>query len=161
MATQSNRLNKASPPKVGRRFGSGLKNSHFGPNTPVPVSQRVAASGVPNTRGEANSSESGIALHAENAVLGHCSDAKHALDAPSNKSGHNSVTEVDFAELKDGTLVELVEDSKDPGRTRFAVWKDSEVQFVDRLEQDGQVFVPLERNNELLRHIRLPSTVTP
>src|SRR6266446_3106829 len=101
MATQSNRLNKASPPKVGRRFGSGLKNSHFGPNTPVPVSQRVAASGVPNTRGEANSSESRISLHAENADLGHCSNANNAFGTPSKELGGDSATEIDFAELKD------------------------------------------------------------
>ena len=144
MATQSNRLDKTRLPKLNRGFGSGPKNSHFGPIAAVPASQGGAASGVLNTPEEANSSESRIALQT----------------APSKGLRDNSATEIDFAEL-DGTLVELVEDSKDPGRTRLAVWKDSEVQFVDRLEQDGRVFVPLARNNELLRHIRLPSTVTP
>lgn len=72
MATQSNRLDKASAPQVGRRFGSGLRNSDFGPNAPLPTSQRNAASGALDTPVETNSSESRIALHAENA---HCSDA--------------------------------------------------------------------------------------
>src|SRR5713226_7242528 len=84
----------------------------------------------------------------------------HLLQRP-DTSGDDSGTEIDFAELKDGTLVELVEDSKNPGRTCFAVWKDGEVRFADRLEQDGQVFVPLSRKNEVLRHLRLPSAILP
>jgi hypothetical protein len=161
MATQSNRLDKASPPKLRRRFGSGLRKSDFSPNAPVPAPQGGAASGAPNTPEETNSSESRFALHAENAGLTHCSDANNALDAPSKELRGDSVTEIDFVELKDGTLVELVEDSKNLGRTCFAVWKDGEVRFVDRLERDGQVFVPLSRNNEVLRHLRLPSAVLP
>src|SRR5260370_32990211 len=161
MATRTNRLNKANPLKLGRRFGSGLKKSDFRPNAPVPALQRGAASGASNTLEEPNSSESRIALHAENAGLGHSSAAKHAFGTPSYKSEGNSVPEIHFAELKNGTLVELVEDSKNPGRTCFAVWKDGEVQFVDRLEQDGQVFVPMSRKNEVLRHPPLPSAVLP
>ncbi len=161
MATERNRLDKVSLPNLGRRFGSGLKNSHFGPNAPVPVPQRGGGSRALNTPEEANSSESRIALHAENAGLSHYSDANSAFADPSKESRDNSVTEIDFAELKDGTLVELVEDPKDAGQACLAVWKDSEVQFVDRLEQDGQVFVPLSRKNEVLRHLRLPSAVTP
>jgi len=52
-----------------------------------------------------------------------------------SKSEDNSVTETDFAELKDGTLVELVEDPKNPGRKCLGVWKDGgEIRFLDRLE---------------------------
>jgi hypothetical protein len=161
MATQRNKLEKVSLPKLGRRFGRGLKNSDFGLDASVPLSQRDAASGALDTPEEANSSESRIALHAENAGLSHCSDANNAFGAPSKESGDNSVTEIDFAELRDGTLVELVEDSKNPGRTSFAVWKGGEVRFADRIEQDGQVFVPLPRKNEVLGCLRLPSTVKP
>jgi hypothetical protein len=161
MATQSNRLDKASLPELGRRFGSGLKNSDVGPNAPVPASQRGTASEVLPTPEETNPFESLIALDAENAGLGHCGDAKHAFGSPPSKTEDNSVIEIDFAELKDGTLVELLEDSKNPGRTCFAVWKDGQVRFVDRLEQDGQVFVPLGRNNEVLRRLRLSSAVLP
>jgi hypothetical protein len=161
MAMQTNRLDKASPLKLGRRFRRGVRNSDCKPNAPVQAPLRGAASGAPNIPEDASSSKSSVVLHAEKTGLRHSSDAKHTLDAPSNKSADNSGTEIDFAELKNGTLVELVEDSKEPSRTRLAVWKDGEVQFVDRLEQDGQVFVPLARNNELLRHLRLPSAVTP
>jgi hypothetical protein len=145
MATQSNRLDKTSLPKLKSRIGSGPKNSHFGPVAAVPASQAGAASGVLNTPEEANSSESRMALQT----------------APSKELRDNSATETDFAELKDGTIVELIEDPKDAGRTRLAVWRDSEVQFLDRLEQDGRVLIPLARNNEVLRHIRLPSDAKP
>ena len=104
MATQSHRLDKANSPKLGRRLGTGLKNLNFRPNAPVPASKRGAASGVLHTPEETNSSESRIALHAENAGLGHYSDVKHAFGPPSNKSEDNSVVEIDFAELKNGTL---------------------------------------------------------
>ncbi len=161
MATQTNRLDSARAPKPGRRFGSGLKNSDFSPNAPVRAPQRDAANGDTSTPEETDSSESRIALPAVNAGLGLCTDSKHAFDAPSNESRGSSITEIDFAELKDGTLVELVEDSKNPGRTCFAVWKDGEIRFVDRLEQDGQVLVPLSRKNEVLVRLRLPSAVSP
>jgi hypothetical protein len=85
MVTQRNWLGKASPPKLGRRFGSGLKNSNFGPNAPVPASQRGAASGALHTLEETNSSESHVAVHAENPGLRHHSDSKHAL----NHQGRN------------------------------------------------------------------------
>jgi len=161
MATQTNRLDKASAPKLGRRFGRGLKYSDVSPNAAARASQRDAATGDASAPEETNSSESSVALPVENAGLGHSTDPKLAFDAPSNKSEDNSVTEIDFAELKDGTLVELVEDSKNPGRTCFAVWKDGEVRFVDRLDQDGQVLVPLSRKNEVLVRLRLPSAVSP
>src|SRR5260370_30626160 len=124
MATQTNRLDKNSAPKFGREFGTRLKNSQFTPNAPARASQRGAENGDPNTPEETNPSESRVVLHAENAGLGHCTDPKHAFDAPSKKSGDTSITEVDFAELKDGTLVYLVEHPTNPGRKCLAVWKD-------------------------------------
>jgi hypothetical protein len=45
--------------------------------------------------------------------------------------------------------------------TCFAVWKDGEVRFLDRLEQDGQVFVPLPRTSEVLGRLRLPNAAIP
>ena len=157
MATQTNKLDKVSLPKLGRGFGSGLISSRLAPNAPVPVSQRGGASGALNTSEEANSSESRIALHAKNAGFGHSSDAH----ASSKESRDDSVTEIDFAELRDGTLVELVEDPKDAAQACLAVWKDGEARFVDRLEHDGHVLVPLSRKNEVLRRLRLPSAVLP
>jgi hypothetical protein len=66
------------------------------------------------------------------------------------------ITETDFAELSDGTLLELVQDPTDPGQRSFAVWRNGEICFLNRLEQDGRVFVPPSENSEILDHIRLP-----
>jgi hypothetical protein len=71
------------------------------------------------------------------------------------------VTEIDFAGMKDGTLVELVEDCQNPGRRCFAIWKDGEVRFSDKLEQDGQVFVPTAKDSKMLGCIQLPRGVEP
>jgi hypothetical protein len=162
MATQSNRLDNASTSEFVKSFGSGLKNSDFRLNAPVRAAQRDAANGDTSTPEQTNSSESRIVPPAENAVLDHNSDAKDAFGTPSNKPEDVPVTEIDVAELKDGTLVELLEDSRNPGQTRFAVWKDSEVRFVDRLDEDGQALVPLSRNDdEVLASLRLPSAVLP
>jgi hypothetical protein len=153
MATQSNRLERVSTSKLESRLGSGLKNSALGPNAPFRASQPGPAGGALDAAEETNSSQSCTVLHAENASI--------AFGSPSRQSGHYSVSEIDFAELKDGTLVELVEDSRNSGQTCFAVWKDGEVRFVDRLEQDGQVFVPLSRKNEILGRLRLSSAARP
>jgi hypothetical protein len=161
MATQSNRLDNPSTSEFVKSFGSGLKNSDFRPDAPVQAAQRDAANGDASTPEQPNSSGSRIVPPAENAVLDHSSDAKDAFGTPSNKPEDVSVTEIDVAELKDGTLVELLEDSRNPGQTRFAVWKDSEVRFVDRLDEDGQALVPLSRNDEVLASLRLPSAVLP
>ena len=52
------------------------------------------------------------------------------------------ITETDFAELSDGTLLELVQDPTDPGQRCFAVFRNGEICYSNRLEQDGRVFVP-------------------
>jgi hypothetical protein len=70
--------------------------------------------------------------------------------------GDRSPIETDFAELKDGTIVELVEDPANPGRKCFAVWNGGEIRFLNRVEQDGQVFIPPSRDSTLLESIRLP-----
>jgi hypothetical protein len=146
MAIHHSGLKKVTTPTLQRRPRKSLKNSAFSSNAQGRASQSGVASRVLNAA-EDNSSGSHIARQAES--LGR------------RKCGEDSVTEIDFAEMKDGALVELVEDSKDPRRTCFAVWKDGEVRFTDRIEQDGQVFAPLSRKNEVLRHVRLPSAALP
>ena len=76
------------------------------------------------------------------------------LEAPEFRD--NAITEIDFAEMKDGTLVELVEDPKNPGQTCFAVAGHGDPRFLKRFEHDGQVFVPPARASQILKCIRLP-----
>jgi hypothetical protein len=61
----------------------------------------------------------------------------------------------DFAELDDGTLVELVEDPAD-AHTLFAIWKDGKVEYLDELNDGGRVLKPFSRTAELLKPVRLP-----
>jgi len=67
--------------------------------------------------------------------------------------------ETDFAELDDGSLVEMIEDPDNSSRTLLAVYKDGEVRFTDQLQYGGRVLVPIPREKEILRHVRLPRGV--
>ena len=69
--------------------------------------------------------------------------------------------EVDFRELDDGSLVELVEDPEDPTRTRLAVWKDGEVQYRNQLKYGNQILLPRQRTGEILPYLRLPQAALP
>ena len=59
----------------------------------------------------------------------------------------------------DGTQIEIIEDPQDPSKTKLAVFNGSEVQFVDRLEVENRIFIPIPRGANLLRHVRLPRGV--
>jgi hypothetical protein len=90
----------------------------------------------------------------------HTEPSNVSLPASTGRSPY-SVNEVEFERLKDGTTLELVEDRVDPERTVLAVWKEGRVQFVDRYEQDGRIFVPLRRDSLILKSIRLANSVKP
>ncbi len=74
------------------------------------------------------------------------------------KSKHPTkpVVEVDFAELPDGSLIEMIEDPANPTKSRFAVYKNGMVPYAEELNDGDKVLVPLSRTNPLVRHIRLP-----
>lgn len=71
------------------------------------------------------------------------------------------IEEVDFAELDDGTLLELIEDPKDLSRTLLAVCENRIVHQTDKFEHNGRTFLPLRREETFLKHIRLPSGTRP
>ncbi len=79
---------------------------------------------------------------------------------PHSEQFQPPVREIDFTELEDGSLVELVEDPNDPSRTLLAVYKEGQVSYTDRLEDGGQVLLPLQRRGEL-QHIRLARGTRP
>jgi len=86
--------------------------------------------------GSTSGSEIGAPEQPKSAELRDRSEPRYPLTL-STQSAERPITEVDFAELEDGTLIELVENPQSLGRKCFAVWKDGEIRFVDRLEQDG------------------------
>ena len=65
------------------------------------------------------------------------------------------VVEVDFAELSDGALVEMIEDPADATKTLFAVYRNQSVDYAPSVEDRGRILVPLPRADEDLRHVRL------
>jgi hypothetical protein len=70
-----------------------------------------------------------------------------------------TVREIDFAELSDGSIVEIIEDPTDPTRTRFAIFKRGRVRFANRIEDRGQVLVPVPRTVVGLADVTLPTGV--
>jgi len=83
----------------------------------------------------------------------------HLVD--SDTGSHSpKVEEIDFLELDDGTLAELVEDPHDATQTSLLLWKDGKASYRDRLEYRGKVFVPLKRDSESLANVRLPREAT-
>jgi hypothetical protein len=65
--------------------------------------------------------------------------------------------EIDFAELSDGSLVEMIQDPADPTKSLLAVYKDGSVQYAEQWRDGNRVLVPLPRTDEMLKHVRLPS----
>ena len=63
------------------------------------------------------------------------------------------------AELEDGTQIEIIEDPQDPSTTKLAVFNNGEVRIEDRFEVENRIFVPIPRDTNLLRHVRLPRGV--
>jgi hypothetical protein len=70
------------------------------------------------------------------------------VDAP-------TVVEIDFVELKDGSLVEMIEDPENSSNTLLAVFKDGEVRFTSRLQRGDEVLVPIPRDKHIIKHVRL------
>ena len=84
-----------------------------------------------------------------------------ASESASVGSVHKQIVETDFAELKDGTLIDLVRDSENPRGTLLAVWKDGDLRYLSQLEHDNYVLVPSPRKNEIFKRLRLPPGASP
>ncbi len=84
-------------------------------------------------------------------------------DAPTGSlHGRNQLhEEVDFAALTDGTLLELIEDPEDPGRTLLVAFKEGRHQITRRFEYAGKILVPTGRCSEGLADVRLPRGILP
>jgi len=69
--------------------------------------------------------------------------------------------EVDFAELEDATLLEMIEDPNNPANSLFAVYTNGAVKNVPRMECNDRVLVPVPREQGLFKHVRLPRGTRP
>jgi hypothetical protein len=79
------------------------------------------------------------------------------------ESSVNSLPEVetDFAELENGSLVEIVEDPADPHRTLFAISKRGRTRLSPRIEDRGRILVPIPRSTVGFSDVKLPRGVVP
>jgi hypothetical protein len=64
--------------------------------------------------------------------------------------------EVDFAELEDGTLLEMIEDPDNCANSLFAIYKDGAVRNAAAVERDNRVLVPVPRGQGIFKYVRLP-----
>lgn len=62
--------------------------------------------------------------------------------------------ETDFAELPDGTLLDTIEDPTDPAKTQLAIYRDNKIRYADQFESNDQIYLPISRSTEILKHIR-------
>ncbi len=69
--------------------------------------------------------------------------------------------EVDFAELEDGSLAEMIEDPAVPTKSLLAVFTDGIVKYAERLQNGERFLVPLPRAGQVLKHISLPAGSEP
>ena len=73
----------------------------------------------------------------------------------------NSMPEVaiDFAELEDGSLVEVIEDPADPNHALFAIFKRGRIRLTERIQDRGRILVPIPRNVVGFSDMKLPQGV--
>ena len=69
--------------------------------------------------------------------------------------------EIDFAELADGTLIEMIEDPNDAAKSLFAVYKNGSVHYAAAVERGDRMLVPVPREHGIFKHVRLPRGTQP
>jgi hypothetical protein len=86
---------------------------------------------------------------------------RHSILREAGNEGEDSmndhpIVEIEFAELSDGSLVEMIEDPADPAKSLLAVYRDQIVRYAEKLVDQGRTLVPLRRSDDGDRHIRFP-----
>lgn len=94
-------------------------------------------------------------------------NARHSLSAASaagsknhrltsSHEGQLPEREIDFAQLDDGSIVEIIEDPVNPNRTKLAIFKGGRIRIADRVENNGEVFLPMSRSTVGFAEVKLP-----
>jgi hypothetical protein len=71
----------------------------------------------------------------------------------------STVIETDFAQLEDGSIVEMIEDPEVPSRSMLAVFKNGSVDYVRKVKANRGILVAPSRDSELVKNVRLPRGV--
>jgi hypothetical protein len=69
--------------------------------------------------------------------------------------------QVDFAELDDGTLIEMIEDPNNAANSIFAIYKNGTVQYAPTVAYKDRVLVPVPREQGLFKHVRVARGIQP
>jgi hypothetical protein len=69
--------------------------------------------------------------------------------------------EVNFAELEDGTLAEMIEDPNNAANSLFAVYQNGSVHYAATVERGDRVLVPVPREQGIFKHVVLPRGTQP
>ena len=84
--------------------------------------------------------------------------SRKELGSPENRLPEE---QTDFAELENGSLVEVVEDPADPNHTLFAICKRGRIRLAERVEDRGRILVPIPRCTLGFSDVKLPSGILP
>jgi hypothetical protein len=71
------------------------------------------------------------------------------------------IEETEFAQLEDGSLLEMIEDPEDSSKTLFATLRNGAASFVDQVDVGGRILRPLPRQSKIVRHVRLSRGAKP
>src|ERR1700747_1353570 len=97
----------------------------------------------------------------------HLSTPAHSGPIPASGSktdsprDHLPEMEIDFAELEDGSLAEIIREPVIPTKSLLAVYKGGTVQYVEKWRNGDRVLIPLPRAGQVLKHIGLPAGSEP
>lgn len=69
--------------------------------------------------------------------------------------------ETAFAELPDGTVVEMIRHHYDARRIQFAVLSDGQISYADWVAAGADALVPIKSRHDILNHLVLPTGATP
>jgi hypothetical protein len=82
------------------------------------------------------------------------STALSSADDAADRTPKRSI-EVDFCELENGTLVEMIQNPHDATKSALAICENGQIRYVEKLECGDQVLVPVPRDAEIIRHVCL------
>ncbi len=69
--------------------------------------------------------------------------------------------EIEFAELQDGSLAEMIKDPANPAKSLLAVYANGTVRYTDKLDTGSEVLVPLSLMDPVSSYVSLPQGAEP
>jgi hypothetical protein len=76
-------------------------------------------------------------------------------------TARSSIIETDFAELEDGSLLDLIEDPEDSSSALFVFFDGKKARYGHEVEYKSHLLVPVLRDGKIIRHVRLPRGIKP